>query len=479
MTEQIKVLSTPKYNGKYLGNSLQEAIPPAFSDDQLIQVLSNIPQVPDSLELLSDEERVEEQMKIKSFIVPTTQFFNIYNDIRHLILNGYEQRNPVLATTVEWTFDIALNGISNEAVQSTTADSMFICGISGMGKSTLVGIILKSCFPQVICHPTIPNIINPQITWIKFDIPADAARSSVCMAFFKAVDNVLNRLDFLEDKPSFQKQYKGKKIEEMQDGMALICVTYNIGIIVIDELQRLNVAKSGGEKVVLQFFDDLSNAVKAPILKIATPASLKLFSNKFETGRRTATSFLYELAPLNQDSMDWKYISEILWSYQLTKKHMPYSPDISDCLYELSAGIVSCLSRLIKLANIDAIRTGTEEVTTQSLKKTFNSQFGLLKEAIEAIKSGNKENYDDLMLLAELDQENGKNRIKELKKLLAGNNLTGQAAKAFQETVEDIESSHILDDKDKVYLKKLKAELNHAIEQNKSPIVTNHKGESQ
>ena len=142
----------------------------------------------------------------------------------------------------------------------------------------------------------------------------------------------------------------------------------------------------------------------------------------------------------------------------------------------MSAGIVSCLSRLIELASIDAIRTGSEEVTPQSLKKTFNSQFALLKEAIEAIKSGKKQGYDDLMLLAELDSENGKNRIQELKKILAGNKLTGQAAKAFQETVEDIESSHILDDKDKVYLKKLKSELNKAIEQNKSPIVTNNEG---
>jgi hypothetical protein len=476
MTEEVTVISNPVYNGKYNGNPLQEAIPTAFSNSQLIKILSNIIPLPDSYELLSDEKRVEEQLKIQSILVPTTKYFNIYNDLRHLIINGYELRNPVLPRTVEWSFEIALNGINNTAIQSTTSDSMFICGISGMGKTTLVGNILGRSFPQVICHPTKPIIIYPQIIWIKFDIPADASRSSICMAFFKAVDKVLYKLDFLEEKPNFQKQYKGKKIEEMQDGMATICVAYHIGIIVIDELQRLNVAKSGGEKIVLQFFDDLSNAVKAPILKIGTPASLKLFSNKFETGRRTAKGFLYELAPLSQESMDWRYISEILWGYQLTKNKVPYTGDINNCLYELSAGIVSCLSRLIELANIDAIRTGSEKVTPQSLKKTFNSQFALLKEALEAIKSGKKQGYDDLMLLAELDSENGKNRIQELKKLLARNNLSGQAAKAFRETVEDIEICHILDDKDKVYLKKLKAELNEAIEQNKSPIVTNNVG---
>lgn len=479
MSNAIKVISTPVYSDVYSGNPLKGVLPKEFNKAQLMQLLSVIPIIPKNLEVMTDEERVEKQLEIDKFVIPTSLYFDIYYDLRLMILRGYSERNPILPTTIEWTMHVATNGLQNiEETESTIADSSFLVGISGMGKSTLAARILNNCFPQLIFHPSQPTIVNPQILWVKFDLPADAARSSVCKAFFRAVDKILNKVDSIEMKPNFAKQYSGKKIEDMQDGIANICLTYNIGLIVIDELQRLNIAKGGGEKVVLNFFNNLSNTTKTPILKIGTPASFKLFKGDFESGRRNMTNALYEITPLEIGSNDWDYVVRALWSHQMTIHKTPFTDKIGECLHELTGGVVSCLSRLIKVANVEAIRSGQEKLSVNLLRTVFKKQFPLLKDAIEAIKSGKKKDYEDLMLISEYKEKEAQHKIDLLKKMLRGNNFTGQAAKAFQESVEDVEKSYILAPEQKMLLQKLKKEMDDAIAKNNASIVVNHEGGS-
>jgi hypothetical protein len=474
----VSIISNPKYLtsnvDEYSGNPLIEALPPAFDDRILINILSNITSPPDDISLMSDTEKMELVGRIQSIIVPTSNYTAMYKSIRQMLLNGYAQRNPLTPKVTEWCYDLITTKIGFENISPSTGNSMTFCGMSGMGKSTLSDRVLKSCFPQVILHPEHPTIVNPQIVWLKFDMPSDASRSGLCMTFFSAIDELLAPIDSIKVDSPFAEQYRSSKIERMQEGISTICITYNIGIIVIDEFQNLNVAKSGGEIIILQFFDYISNKVKVPIVKIGTPASIKLFSKELRTARRSANSGFCELGPLNDTSQDWEFISKILWQYQLVSHPQAYSEEIGKALYKFSGGIIACLGQLIKLANIEAIKAGNESITVKLLRGVYHKHFGLMKDALEALRTGDKKQYEDLMLLSDFKQQKVEEQIEKIRLLNKSEKFTGQAAKALHKLIEETEDKHILSDVDKLYIQKLKAKLDKAIAENVKPVVTNN-----
>jgi hypothetical protein len=474
----VSIISNPKYLtsnvDEYSGNPLIEALPPAFDDRILINILSNITSPPDDISLMSDTEKMELIGRIQSIIVPTSNYTAMYKSIRQMLLNGYAQRNPLTPKVTEWSYDLMTTKSGFENISPSTGNSMTFCGMSGMGKSTLSDRVLKSCFPQVILHPEHPTIVNPQIVWLKFDMPSDASRSGLCMTFFSAIDELLAPIDSIKVDSPFAEQYRSSKIERMQEGIRTICITYNIGIIVIDEFQNLNVAKSGGEIIILQFFDYISNKVKVPIVKIGTPASIKLFSKELRTARRSANSGFCELGPLNDTSQDWEFISKILWQYQLVSHPQAYSEEIGKALYKFSGGIIACLGQLIKLANIEAIKAGNESITVKLLREVYHKHFGLMKDALEALRTGDKKQYEDLMLLSDFKQQKVEEQIEKIRLLNKSEKFTGQAAKALHKLIEETEDKHILSDVDKLYIQKLKAKLDKAIAENVKPVVTNN-----
>jgi hypothetical protein len=474
-------MSNPQYQQQnvkeYAGNPLIEALPPAFNDEQLISRLSNFKPVPENISSMSDGDRVNQASQIQSTIVPTSNFILMYKDIRRMLLSGYKERNPLQPKVIEWCYDLIINENDFSNVASSTGEGLMVCGLSGMGKTTMNERIMNCCFPQVILHPNHPEIVNPQITWIKFDMPSDASRSGLCEAFFSEVDDILNAIDSIEKKPNFGKQYKSSSISKMQKSIKNICATYHIGIIIVDELQNLNVAKAGGDDQILQFFDFISNKVKVPILKIGTPASIKLLGKKFQTGRRTGKSGYYELGPLDEQSSDWEFISQILWQYQLVKKSQPYTEEISKNLYKLSGGIVACLSQLLELSNIEAIKLGEEEITVKLLTGTYHKHFALIKDALKALRTGDKKQYEDLMLISDFKRKNVENEIDKIRQLNKSEKFTGQAAKTLHKLVEETEDKHILSDVDKLYCQELKAKLDKAIAANVKPVVTNNEQE--
>lgn len=48
--------------------------------------------------------------------------------------------------------------------------------------------------------------------------------------------------------------------------MALVAANHHLGVLVIDEIQRLNLAKSGGAEKMLNFFTQLVNSVGVPVV---------------------------------------------------------------------------------------------------------------------------------------------------------------------------------------------------------------------
>ena len=60
-----------------------------------------------------------------------------------------------------------------------------------------------------------------------------------------------------------------------------------LGILVIDEIQHLNRAKSGGAATMLNFFVTLVNTIGVPVVFVGTPKATEILQQDFRQARRS------------------------------------------------------------------------------------------------------------------------------------------------------------------------------------------------
>ena len=338
---KAKAKYTPQKLAEFQGNPLIEAIPPRLSQlDASLQLMRE----PDFSEEQRNWEPFERELcakRLQRCVVPTIHYYQFYTLFHSMLVNGYLAKNPRSPETIEWLYD---KNHSHRLNDKTTADTVMVTGISGLGKSTMIEHTL-TLFPQVIEHTNHngESFRGTQILFIKFSIPPDGERKGLFLSFFRAVDSIM--------KSGLEKQYGGRgvSVDAQRAGMDQICKTHWIGAIIIDELQNLNVASSGGKTKILQLFDEISNLTKVPIIKIGTNDSLELFRGKFTSSRRADSAGNIEIKRHTADDFDWNSMYEAAWNCQWTKKMTPSTPKIFDLIYQLTQGIPFCLFRLLEL----------------------------------------------------------------------------------------------------------------------------------
>ena len=107
---------------------------------------------------------------------------------------------------------------------------------------------ILNLYPQVIHHGRYRNreFINAQVVWVKLDCPFDGSVKGLCVNFFQALDDMLGT--------NYQRNYgqSRRTADEMLPNMALAAANHFLGVLVIDEIQRLSSARSGGADRMLK-----------------------------------------------------------------------------------------------------------------------------------------------------------------------------------------------------------------------------------
>src|SRR5262249_49895839 len=139
-----------------------------------------------------------------------------------------------------------------------------------------------SLYPQVIHHSRYHghNFTQSQITWLKLDCPFDGNTKGLCIEFFKAIDSLLGT--------NYHYHYAGRRRlqDELLSDISLVAANHCMGVLVIDEIQRLSQARSGGAERMLNFFVQLVNTIGVPVVLIGTYKALSLLSGEFSQMRR-------------------------------------------------------------------------------------------------------------------------------------------------------------------------------------------------
>lgn len=397
----------------YKGNPFIEALPPVLDEDQAIQCLARYPNYDESERLLPNQVRIHMIQNALHFFAPLPIHLDLEQRVSRMIREGYRMRNPM--DPQYWrevneklkSYDHLQPSSQILKNQARTLPRGFtIIGCPGVGKSISLEAIL-SLYPQVIFHGRYKDrdLTRAQIVWLKLEAPFDSSTKGLCLNFFQAVDDILDT--------GYEKNYTtGRRTDELLLQMARVAANHGLGVLVIDEIQRLSYAKSGGAEKMLNFFVQLSNTIGIPVVLVGTFKALGILSGAVHQIRRGAGQgdMVWDRMPegrwvTHDDSAGpgvWQLFLESLWVYQYIRTPCALTPELAHALYEETQGITDFAAKVFMLAQARAITTskdGKEELSIQIIRSVSADSLKQAQPVLRALRMGDTRalaQYDDM-----------------------------------------------------------------------------------
>ena len=356
-------------------NPLIEALPAPFEPGDAIARLMIRPPYSDSDRECPSSYRQLLTQRIVRLHQPMEREVDVFSRIDRCIRWGYADRSPLspsyaaqLAAGMSASVSCGSLNYSGGCHPHTYGFS--ILGISGIGKSTTVESIL-SLYPQVIRHTEyrgIPLVMH-QVSWLKIDCSCDGSLKGLCMDFFRGLDDLLGT--------SYSEQYSSRRatLDRMMIAMSRLCVSHNVGLLIIDEIQNLCSAQKGVPEKVLNFFVTLVNTIGVPVIMIGTPKALSILQNEFQQAKRGSGQGDALWERMHNDA-SWELFCRAVWTYQYTKKRIPFTSGMKDALYEEAQGIPFLAVHIYKLVQEDAILSGKESFSEKDLHRIASEKIG-------------------------------------------------------------------------------------------------------
>lgn len=383
----------PDYNK----NPLLQALPPIMTDTQAVKRLLHLPEYDDSMREQNSSDRHHLLRTSLRFFKPLTTHIELERAFGGAIRQSYLERNLAKSDYLiqvekkvnkfksDW---IDPYNIQDDYV-STCAPGFNFAGISGGGKSQTIQRIL-GIYPQVIYHNQHlgRELAESQIVWLKLDCPFDGSIKGLCFSFFNSVDAILGT-DFLST------HAKGRRTaNEMVPLMATVAANHHIGVLVIDEIQRLNSAASGGDEDMLNFFVQLVNTLGVAVVLVGTFSALEILGGTFSQMRRGTGEGDFVWDRMGFDTK-WHSFVKTLWRYQFTRKKtlLEDHPGLSRALYDECHGITDLAIKAYRFAQDRAIETGKEFLDANIIKSAALDKFKIIRPALNAFKNKDKKAF--------------------------------------------------------------------------------------
>lgn len=317
------------------------------------------------------------------------QHIDIERRFSFCIRQGYLHRSPL---SPDYAFALAEG---HKAIKSgsydlpvaynPTGSGFTIIGLSGVGKTSAVVRIL-SLYPQVIVHSRYRDIplVLKQIVWLKLDCPHDGSIKGLCMGFFDAVDRACGT-DYFE---MYAK--RATTVNIMMQRMGQIARLHCVGVLVIDEIQHLILAKGGASTKMLNFLVTLVNTIGVPVVLVGTTLAMSVFQSEFRQARRSSGHQGDMLWDRMKKDASWNIFVSTMWKHQWIRQAVPLTDEFKNALYHECQGIADIAVKLYAMAQIRAVGLQTDFITPKDFSIVASEKFGLVKPALDALRSGDK-----------------------------------------------------------------------------------------
>lgn len=357
---------------EHKGNPFIEALPEKLGTKDLLKLFSNYPTWKECHRLLPAIVRTEYTTRIKALRQPLSIYFECFLAIESAIKQGYSSKNPFSATTAQflhYPVDAKPDIEPYSGYFQPKGDSLTLIGESGVGKTSMLEQLLH-CFPQVIEHKCYKRKVmqfSLQVVWIKVDCPHRSSVRDLCEEILSELDAVLGH------KPSNPQKTIGKLTRQIEQKIK----SCFLGILVIDEMQRLTFKRTGGEHNLLSFLHSLVNKLGVPIFFCGNPPFDVTLSKQFKAARRAESGGCFFMKPLERDDPLWTNFIRELWDMQWTNLETKLTEELSNKMFDLCLGNLDLAHRIYKKAQCLVIGTDNEVITIGVLDDAFSQACGL------------------------------------------------------------------------------------------------------
>ena len=401
---------------EYKGNPLIEALPKFLKHDDFMISVMQKPSFDEEERYHNDMEKIIYIDRLDACVIPCSEFYSVYKKAYKLVLKAYAKRNPLSPKTDQIAYSIA----SGERIphpqkkSNISASTVFVTGLSGRGKSLMIEVTLEAAFPEQIISHTEYNgekINIEQLVYVKLNCPGDASRKELCMNFFRVVDEATGYTNYEETNA-----HSKLSIGDLERNIKKVCILHHIALIVIDELQNLSIARSGGAKQAMQFFESIVTDTYVSLIFIGTYDCFDIYDGSFKTARKMSQDGVVDLMQLGRDDHYWLSLVRALWNAQWVQEpiqlfekkdginsdyNKTIAKDMLDTIYYCTQGVTVCTTTLIKHANAYAIERGLKTIDAQIVLDVYKTEFKLLYPALEALRNSDYSVYDELMPIAD------------------------------------------------------------------------------
>lgn len=395
------VYSTVELPDFYLGNPLIEALPSIRSRSELDALLLSRPSVDVSaVRKLPAHIRLHAMADLETLFVPRPELATIESEIALLMRAGYLRRNPMHSSTMRDLYSVRERMRLQGGLFSPLPPCLMVTALSGSGKTRSIRSIL-SLTPQVIHHRNYAGKRLPrtQITWLSLDAPINGSPRGLLLRAFAAVDRALGTSGAM----SYVGQYGRCKtsVDQKIEEFAQIASTFNIGLLHIDDLQRLTdgVRKQG--ILVINMLIQLANVVKVPLVFSGTHQMVRALAGSLEAARRCSSGGIEDLPlPANSNDPHFQLLVKALSAYQYVDTPVDFDENWRKKLFDLTLGIPAILISVVTQAQKIALREGATSIDLSHLDRAFDKNCALLKPALHALRGRDPnrfECYEDLL----------------------------------------------------------------------------------
>lgn len=350
----------------YPDNPFISSLPKRLTAGELMEkIQSSIPPWDRSVQM-SSVERLSHCNKIYEAFYPLHFAPTIYNLLYNGMISSYAEKNSVKAirqmTTIKTAID--LNQRPCTTSFSTQSISCSILGASGIGKSSTIARILN-LFPQVIEHMEFEGspFFCKQINYLNVQCPSDCSVKAMCTDILLQIDRILGTEYAVK---AMRRQ--SVTLDALVAQLSQLCITHNIGVIIIDEIQNVLSAstKSGNHTRLVRFLVQLMNDTGICAVLVGTPEVGAFFDSEPHLARRTRGLRIGALGY----GEPFHHLLAGLWKMQYTKIYQPLTEKLEGLLFEISGGIPALLAQVIALSQTQAIESGAEVLSEEVIRKT-------------------------------------------------------------------------------------------------------------
>jgi hypothetical protein len=404
-------------------NPLLEALDPILSEQDWAEALTNYIDFDPDIRAAPIHIRRQALEHVRALVQPQRVHVRTALDVDCLLRAGYVARNPyrngrIQLKPVEAAKNSGERTSSNHnrnivlSHKRTMLNQAMVRGIarlgpSGVGKSTLLRSFLLN-YPQVIQHSSYRggSFMFQQIVWMMLECPHNGSRRQL-------IHKILDEIDALIGTNYRHSHSKGGIDGTLVPDLERVNAVLRIGMIVIDEVQRLAHVRGSSATEMLEFLVQFSNTVHIPIVLIGTNLASSVITSRLQQIRRVSGyGDIYWPMPREMADdgrslhADWHILLEALFRYQFIHNPVALNPELSAAFFEKTQGITDLVVTLFILAQERAMRSaeGDESLTPRIIRETADEAFKTLMPALRALQNmeaGALEKYEDLRCLYE------------------------------------------------------------------------------